>query len=875
MKKRVIAILAVLCVCISFAVKAEIYIPDDASGTAYENDYRLLRGLGIWPQAEDGGFRPDAAISRGAYAEVLANLIDGETIQGTASFQDVTKDSEFFPAVEKLTQYGVIHGDGNGIFRPDELILPEEAIKMLVTLMGYGDRSMASGGYPAGFIKTAAFLGLDFPTAERQLSNGRTVELIARALHCPVSEQVAITDEEWYYSVQKDKTLLSQLTRIFYAKGIVTATEIVALDGGEKTAPGHMRIGEGTYQYKDPAYLDLAGYMVDCYFRKSKTSSIGTAVYVQVKAEVRELSLQPEEVEKIEGMELRYYTEKGQTKTARLSEELIVLYNGVREPRITEDLFAIKNGFLQLVDNDRNGTYEVARIWEYENWMITEVSENILYDRYEAGKKIDLAPTLYDSLRIYDADGSVIRAESLKPDSVVSVYASSDGLSMVLVQSTETVKGKINMLVEEDGYSKVKIGEKEYSVEPEFEARYPKQISIGMEGTFYLDAMGKIFSFKDSGSVSCERIGYLIQSAVLKSFEPELQLKLVADTGKVEILNVRNPVVIDGISYEKTGEAAAALQGGLLHPVIYKTNSKEEIIMLDTILKGNGDEKDMLTQTVEQFDGRYKNSTQVFEGRMAIDNDTRIFFIPAEPETARNGSFGCGNARYFQNDTMYYRMSGYARGDENIIADVVVLRDTTMTNSGGIFVYEGKIKSLDNEGTERTEICVRNGEGEERYPLESEKVTEQLYGITVFNQSADTMEELDKAISLQKGDVIKCVYDKEGKVIKIGLIYSPTSEKMYSINPYFHDFHMDTVRYIVGKPEQIQDGVIKMPIINNGVVERYEYYKISGSPVLMFDKERANRETGLHSGNVMDISLGDTVLMVSKGGTPSYTVIFH
>ena len=66
-------------------------------------------------------------------------------------FLDVATDAAEYDAICMAYEMGLISGDGNGYFSPAAYISYEEAIKMAVSLLGYGDMAERNGGYPIGY----------------------------------------------------------------------------------------------------------------------------------------------------------------------------------------------------------------------------------------------------------------------------------------------------------------------------------------------------------------------------------------------------------------------------------------------------------------------------------------------------------------------------------------------------------------------------------------------------------------------------------------------------------------------------------------------------------------------------------------------------
>ncbi|CAI6070600.1 InlB B-repeat-containing protein [Cohnella sp. JJ-181] len=102
-----------------------------------------------------GQYRPDASVSRAEFAAMLARALGlPQSAGGATSFADLRTDAWYADAVEQAAAYGLLRGDRNGRFRPEETITREEAFAVLVRaarLVGY--EAAAAGG--TGRVLTA------------------------------------------------------------------------------------------------------------------------------------------------------------------------------------------------------------------------------------------------------------------------------------------------------------------------------------------------------------------------------------------------------------------------------------------------------------------------------------------------------------------------------------------------------------------------------------------------------------------------------------------------------------------------------------------------------------------------------------------------
>lgn len=122
-----------------------------------------LYELGIMVGDETGELHLEKPITRAEAIKMIcvAGNIEPEIPVGqTCVFEDVSEEHWAYEYICAAQSQGIICGDGKGNFYPEDKITNEEIIKILVCLLGYGVRAEESGGYPAGYTREAARLGI-------------------------------------------------------------------------------------------------------------------------------------------------------------------------------------------------------------------------------------------------------------------------------------------------------------------------------------------------------------------------------------------------------------------------------------------------------------------------------------------------------------------------------------------------------------------------------------------------------------------------------------------------------------------------------------------------------------------------------------------
>ena len=174
--------------------------------------------------AEDGSFKDDVSelISYGIVSESAISMAGTDIVtrgqmvkyavnammmggikptQPTTAFVDVDETHPAFDAIYLAYELGIVDGNGDGTFCPDDAVTYEQAAKILVNMLGYNPMAEQRGGYPNGYIKVAQQTGITggitfVPTDKVLFASG--VQLICKAVQTPVMEQTGYGSEAVY-----------------------------------------------------------------------------------------------------------------------------------------------------------------------------------------------------------------------------------------------------------------------------------------------------------------------------------------------------------------------------------------------------------------------------------------------------------------------------------------------------------------------------------------------------------------------------------------------------------------------------------------------------------------------------------------------------
>lgn len=207
------------------------------------SDYGVVKG-------SNGEFRPDSAMTRAEFAQVLANLLHLPDAPSSVSFNDVADTDWFASAIKNCAAAGIIKGDGTNA-NPTAAITREEAMVMLGRALGVAEKTgsldYSDGNQVAswakGFVKAMTDKGYVHGVGENTLAPKSNINraslmtIIDNAVKAYVNtanSSVTAASEGITLVVEPDVTVSGAANDLVVAGGAKGGTTTVA--GGAKVA---------------------------------------------------------------------------------------------------------------------------------------------------------------------------------------------------------------------------------------------------------------------------------------------------------------------------------------------------------------------------------------------------------------------------------------------------------------------------------------------------------------------------------------------------------------------------------------------------------------------------------------------------------------
>ena len=109
---------------------------------------------------ENGNFDATRQVTRKEAAQIFYNLLRNKEVEGTVTFPDVAADAWYAPAVNTMAALGILKGDGQGNFRPDDIITRAEFVSVAARMA-----KAVEGSHTFADLAPAAWAEKDIATA--------------------------------------------------------------------------------------------------------------------------------------------------------------------------------------------------------------------------------------------------------------------------------------------------------------------------------------------------------------------------------------------------------------------------------------------------------------------------------------------------------------------------------------------------------------------------------------------------------------------------------------------------------------------------------------------------------------------------------------
>lgn len=799
MKKAVSLILAVamlISVC-SFTALAD----ETASVTLTDIDYNSTVGkavsrlvsTGIINGYPDGTYKADNTITRAEFSVVMVkfegmqNSINAEALTG---FEDLDLDENYAwvrPYVALAVQRGIINGFEDNTFRAADPVTYEQAVKMIMCALGYGESAKTptiEGDWSSGYIAKAQRLGVTKNTSIANKTNAVTRGTVAiLANNALDADRADITNANGDVILQGG----TSFEGLDYKEvsGIVTGTYLTELESQRSNvAKNHIQIDDKSYEIdfsRDPN--EFLGCNVDAVLEKNDDGDF-VVKSIELNNKTNVTQIQSELLGNYEDGTLEYQTKRdGSWKDAKVEDEYVVIYNN---KLYDYDLANLKDdleiGYVELIDNNGNKKADVVKIHSYDVFVVSSKTTStqkitLMYGATYEGETSIVFPEESTSLVFsLTRNGKEITFNDIAKWDVLNIKASpadADGRRYYeVVVTRNTVTGMVTEMDEADK-TYVTIGNTEYMVADSylnFKSEDKAELVTGENAQVYLDAFNRIVATAETTvGTSAETYAYMwgVRQDSDNS-DYDLEFWLYTTSGKELKIGSASKITIDGTKYkaldedilevlEKSAEVANgnykdAENVKYQQPIIYQTNSEG---LISTIYTVNSTDNDDISAVMNDegagdiyfvpYNGArtYKSASKSFTD-FKVSSSTKIIFVPDNRSATDDYLTFTSYSKAFANSRDYH-VEAYGLTSSKTAALVLIYceNDSRIYTSASPWMIVAS-KSDTSSGT------VIKGYGGTSYSLRSVKVSE---------------DDGPSISSIGRGDIIRYIVDGSGELI--------------------------------------------------------------------------------------------------------------
>jgi len=766
MKKKLIAL---LCSMSLLSAMTPVVMAENANDTAEQA--AVLTALGVIEKTASG------YATKESYVGSLAGFLydNGYAAEGFARMTGIIEYGESF------------NGNDN--------ISVDDALKYAVITLGYKEYAENVESYS----KVADSLNLDDglkDSGDALITNADARTILYNMLECePMS--ATLVGNEIAYVKDKNETLLSKYRDIQRVYGRVTADDKTSLSEEKGCKEGYIVIDDTEYVYDFESEETFLGKNIEAYVNTEKNDD-ARVLYVGERANKNtEITVDAEYIEGIEDdYSAIYYLAEDKEKTLKIAPVPKVIYNGVFYADYETADFMPEVGNIRLVDNDRDGKYDVIFITSYETVIVKAIdtTKKTIYNKYSIEGHIpslELEPE-NEEIRYSISDGmSMMSFSDIKKSDVLSVAISKSTENKIveILVSGESVSGMLGSIDESE--MEIVIDDTTYDITPEFirfKNNETKIISIGTAYTFYLDIFGNVV-----GWVGSAEDGYAV---LYKFYADDLNENFFAVYMNMEGEWLESPFA-ENVYYKDERYKKAALfeeiQNVRGQIIKIKTNAKGEIKRIETAIEGLKYDKNKLTKT-PSTEYTWRSALRSFNCEYFLNDDAKAVVIPTDVKD--KDAYQIREPKdYFQSDKKY-TVSLYDI-DEYNFSGIVSLAYTPRLNNTLLIVKSVNTVCLDDEILDEITGCTSDYE-DITVVGKDDKIFDGISGGDVIKISLSPIGRADDTETVYKLKneflpmTVSTIYNTTGNVAgKVELIDADKGRMQINCNGTKYNFRID------------------------------------------------------------------------------------
>jgi len=800
---------------------------DVDNGAAYARAINVDTALGLLQGYPDGSFQPEGSITRAEFAAVVVRMLGQESqaagSAGVTPYTDVPADYWASGYINIATQLGIINGYGDGNFGPEDPVLYEQAVKMVVIALGYGP-VCDPASYPVSYLTKAGQIGITtglngqngvnanrglvaqivFNALDKPLMKETGYGLLTSYEVCDGTDRAKATVLDEYLDTVKISATVDSSTALTSTTNKAEKVKLTVLnnykskygdDDAEDFVKGtkvNVKVGNTNAS----EYVGKKAIVYINYYDGYIDDAVITYIEEDSSASESITSDQYETTSTYNGnlkVEYRENPSDRNTQSFLVTPDASIFVNGVETDKTLSSVLGSFYGVAEFSANatDISADYDTVFVTDYKTIVVDTV--NTKTSRITSKNASSLTYANADNTvkaTLYDTNGNVMDWADLKEWDVVSYTTTNTATRNIvgyLIDSSVT--GVVDGVADDNEFS---ISGTDYTAVDDIAG----EIALGDEGTYYLDIMGNIVYYNTDSVTTPKNYAYVKKAQVVNDFDDALQLKMFTSDGKIDTYSLNTTVRYNGTSTKADDMATDAIADALTGKVIaYKLNGTK-ISSIDTAKAWTVDAK---KSDFTQYYG-VKDSSEY---------------------TASTNGFTTAQSRVYGTDsTIIFNV-----GDSNKESDFEILTlasladEDTLTNATfynvdkedltvGVILAKGYVSDDD---TAPIAVAISNGttQDEDGYSIDSIKAFSDAAEVSYVSDADNTITvPKNGSVFIPKmlsGNVVKSVNELvsvDGTKVSTSLDLNKT----YGNKTTTIKYYLDDVNAISGKRVTLDDG---------------------------------------------------------------------
>lgn len=557
--KKIISVITTFVMLVSLLSQTAVFAAfsdvDDAN--PYKQSITTLSKLGVIDGYGDGTFKPSGEITRAEFTKLVVYLLGHQNITyNDSAFSDVKAGADGHWAsnfIQTAYGIGIISGMGDGTFAPDSAVTYEQALKMVVCMLGYEQFAEELGvntdGWADKYIKQANSMGLTKNVSNASYSSAASRGLVAQVLYNAL--EIEMYENNNYEWIKTNKTLMNDYLNVKKVKGtLIGVSEYITEDCPNELLEDEMAIltvSDERVMINFKSFTEnvndiskFLGNTITAYYRQPTSKDEKMLVTIDSETTKNsQINIKYEDLVSLSGNTFKYYQSGEKTKSVKLKEnDLTVRYNGklvsandtvtlgnddysrqeALELWLSPDTDYTIYGDVKLTDTGSDGTIDMIQINDYETMVAYAAptsSDYRITNKLVTGNYLVLDPQAADYSYTIIKNNTEIPVTSIAANDVILCAKSLDGSQYSLLVSNEKATGNVSSM--NTSTNQITIGGKSYNIGDKcisyIKEKSGKDLKVGVSGTFYIDSLGTVV-FGELDKTETIPYAYIIDSFV-------------------------------------------------------------------------------------------------------------------------------------------------------------------------------------------------------------------------------------------------------------------------------------------------------------------------------------------------------------------------